>query len=484
MKYKPIILSFVFFSLAFNAVGQNTDALDKAVKDLSREESLKHSTLAVSVYSIDNNKEVYSFNSQRSVVPASLNKLFTTAVGFDKLGHDFRFKTTIAYSGNLDEGGTLHGDLYIIGGGDPVLGSYRYKQTMPDSLFAEWTRAIKGLGIRAVAGRIYYDESIFDRHPLGDAWQWGDIGNYYGSGVSGLNFHENMFFVYFTPGSRVGTQASISRISPAGLQVHTINEVMTGPAKSGDQVVFYGDPVSTIRTCSGTIPVDSKNFSVRASLPNPAQACAELFTSYLRSHSIQVSGSPSEAGRRPSDMKTIFEYTSPIYYIIAQYTNMTSNNTYAESIFKYLGYRVYGLGTYTNGARVVKEFCQNHRIESSGVKIVDGSGLSATNRVTADFVCRFLVEVSKCSFFTDFHKSLALAGENGTVKNLLQGLPSNVSVRVKSGTMTGVRAFAGYVTSANGQRYCFSVICNDYECSGTQMRSKLEKIIMKIATME
>ena len=159
-------------------MAQNTTALNKAVTDLSKEEALKHASLGVCVYNVDKKSQVYAYNSQRSLIPASLTKLFTTAVGFEKLGSNFRFKTTLAYDGEIDNNGTLHGDIYIIGGGDPLLGSYRYKQTVPDSLFAAWHRAVVAAGIRAVNGRVLYDASIFDNHPLHDSWQWGDIGNY------------------------------------------------------------------------------------------------------------------------------------------------------------------------------------------------------------------------------------------------------------------------------------------------------------------
>ena len=163
---------------------------------------------------------------------------------------------------------------------------------------------------------------------------------------------------------------------------------------------------------------------------------------------------------------------------------MTSNKTYAEAIHRYLGYKAYGLGSSANGAKVVGDYIQRLRLQSSGVALEDGSGLSVRNRVTTDFVCRFLTEVSKTSYFDDFRHSLALAGENGTVKNMLNGLPSNVKVRMKSGSMTGVRAYAGYVITAQGEQLCFAVIANDFTCTGSQMRTKLEKIIMKIATME
>ena len=484
MNRLSYITVFLFLMISFAASSQNNAAVAKVVNDLAREESMKHATLSVSVYNVDRKSQVYAYNSQRSVIPASLTKLFTTALGFEKLGKNFRFRTTLAYSGEIEKNGTLRGDLYIIGGGDPLLGSYRYKQTVPDSVFAAWQKAVTAAGIKAVDGRVYYDASIFDNHPLHDNWQWGDIGNYYGSGVGGLNFHENMFFIYFTPGGKLGYPVSVARMEPKGVNLHIINEVLTGPAKSGDQVVVYGEPGSTIRVCKGTVPIDSKNFSVRASLPKPAQACADLFTAYLRSHRVSVSGAASEVLRRPSNLVTLLEYTSPTYYVIAQYTNMTSNNTYAEAIHRYLGYKMYGLGSSANGAKAVGDYIQRLRLESSGVALEDGSGLSVRNRVTTDFVCRFLSEISKTSYFDDYQKSLALAGEKGTVKNMLTGLPSNVTVRMKTGSMTGVRAYAGYVTTAKGERLCFSVIANDFSCTGNQMRTKLEKVIMKIATME
>lgn len=482
-KYIVYIATFLLL-LPMCANAQNTDALAKAVNDLSREESLKHATLAVSVYKIDSQKELFSFNSQRAVIPASVTKLFTTAAGFDQLGSNFRFKTTLAYSGTIDANGNLNGDLYILGGGDPLLGSYRYKQTVPDTVFASWYRAVSRAGIRAVLGRVYYDATIFDRHPLHDSWEWGDVGNYYAGGVTGLNFHENMFFIYFNPGNRVGHPASIARVAPKGLMVQTLNEVMTGPAKSGDNVVVYGDPMSPFRTCTGTIPLDAKNFSIRASLPQPGQACADLFTAYLREHKIKVSGAGAEAMMRPDKLKTLVDITSPTYYVIAQYTNMTSNNTYAEAIYKYMGFKAHGMGSFANGGRVVSDFLKRHNVDASGIRLEDGSGLSRYNRVTTDFVCRFLLAMSQAKFFKDFQSSLALAGENGTVKNLLKDLPAGYKVRMKTGSINSVRAFAGYVTTPKGSQYCFAVICNDFDCSGAQMRSKLEKIILKIATLE
>lgn len=478
-----LIISIVSLFNLHISFAQNTDELKKAVNSLIGESSMKHASLSVCVYDMQNKKEVYSYNSQQSMVPASLTKLLTTATGFDKLGSDFRFTTTLCYSGNIDNNGTLHGNIFIIGGGDPVLGSYRYAQTLPDSLFATWTQAVAAAGIKAVDGRVLYDASIFDNQPLHDNWPWGDVGNYYGCGASGLNFHENMFFIYFTPGSRFGFPASVARTEPAGLSLRIINNVSTGIANSGDNVIVYGDPSSTIRTCVGTMPINDKDFSVRASLPKPGQVCADLFTAHLRRNKIPVSGAASEALSRPTKTTKILDYTSPTYYVIAQYTNITSNNIYAEAIHRYLGYATSGKGSSQNGMKAVNNFITKLKLENSGILLEDGSGLSTHNRMTADFACRFLIAMKQTSYFEDFEKTLALAGENGTVKNILNNLPSNTKVRVKTGSMTGVRNFAGYIVRPDGEKYCFAIIANNFECSGTEMRQKLEKIIYKIAAL-
>jgi len=484
MKYSRIFLLLAFMLAAPSLWAQSTAALGKVVTDLTNDEALRHATFSVCVYNIDKRTCVYQHNAQTAVTPASVTKLFTTAAGFDKLGSDFRFKTILGYSGTIDKSGTLRGDLYIIGGGDPLLGSYRYRQTVPDSVFAAWHKAVAAAGIRAVDGRVRYDASIFNNQPLHNSWMWGDIGNYYACGVSGLNFHENMYFIHFTPGARQGSPATISRIEPQGIGVRTVNEVLTGAARTGDQVIVYGDPFNTVRTCTGTVPLDVKDMAIRAGMPKPGENCATLFTNYLRNHHVSVSGAASEAIRRPDRLETLLEYTSPTYYVIAQYTNMTSNNMYAEAIHKYMGYKSTGKGSHESGAKVVENFIGSLGLDDKCIRLDDGSGLSVHNKVTADFTCRFLMEVTKRPYFEDFMKSMALAGENGTVRNLLKGLPDNVTVRIKTGSMDGVRAFAGYVINGKGHRYSFAVICNNYNCSGTQMRAKLERVIMKIATLE
>lgn len=481
MKHFILTISMMLcFSLAS---AQQISDLEKTVRDIQRENGFQHGIVSVCVYNVSKGKVLFSHNAQTSLIPASVNKLFTTGVGFAKLGEGFRFTTKIAARGPIDRDGVLHGNIYITGGGDPLLGSYRYRQTTPDTLFDSWTRALKRKGVRRVDGRVCYNTSVFDDQPLHNTWQWGDVGNYYGAGVNGLNFHENMYFVYFNPGNRQGLPATVVRTQPKNISIQGKCEVTTGAEKSGDNVIIYGSPTNTERIYRGTVPLGEKEFGVRGAMANPARQCADLFASYLRTHGISISSNSEQVFYQPDSLRPVLDYYSSEYYIIAQYTNLTSNNVYAESIFKYLGFAKYGKGTFENGSRAIMDYFKEKHLEASGVRVVDGSGLSRSNRVTTDFLCRYLQAVAREPFFNSYLQSLAKVGESGTARNLLPNLPGGISVRLKTGTIDGVKAYAGYVDAANGDRLAFAIIVNGYDCSQRIASERMGSILYKIATL-
>lgn len=484
---KKILHTALLFSLltttALSAAGQATADLEKLVNQTRREAGMKHGTLSVCVYNATTGKQIYAHNAEVSMTPASVQKLLTTGVGFARLGSDFRFTTKLAVRGTIDRDGVLHGNIYLTGGGDPLLGSYRYRQTMPDTLFEGWTKALKKKGIRRVDGRVCYNVTVFDEQPLHDSWQWGDVGNYYAAGVSGLNFHENMYFVYFNAGKKLGYPATAVRTVPKNIDIHGSSEVTTASENSGDQVTVYGSPTGKERLYRGTVPLGHNDFAVRAAMPNPAKTCADLFSSYLRTHGIGVSSNSMQVYTAPDSLRAVLDYRSTPYYTIAQYTNLTSNNIYAESIFKYLGYVYAGTGSYANGAKAVEEYLREKGINVSGVRVVDGSGLSRLNRVTTDFMCRYLMVMSKERFYDEFLQSIAKVGENGTAKNLLPNLPAGITVHVKTGTMDGVKSYAGYVTTPHGQTLTFAIVSNGHDASPQEVSAKLNKILYKIASL-
>ena len=481
--YLLVLSSYLLPFTSVHLGAQSVEELARIVDETERSSGMNHGTLAVCVYNVKSSKPIFSHNADASLVPASVEKVFTTGVGFAQLGSRFRFTTKLGMVGNVDREGVLHGNLYIEGGGDPLLGSYRYKQTTPDSLFQGWMTALYRKGVRRVDGRVFYNIGIFDEQTLHDTWEWGDVGNYYAAGVNGLNFHENMYFVYFNPGARVGDPATAIDIKPKGLEIKETCEVTTGPEGSGDNVTIYGSPNSNARLYRGTVPLNKKNFAVRGAMPNPAQNCADMFSTYLRKHGVGVSSNSRQVYTRPDSLRSVIDQYSSEYYTIAQYTNLTSNNIYAESIFKYLGYKRYGQGSFENGSKALMDYFHEKGLDVAGVRILDGSGLSRGNRVTAEFICRYLTAVSREPFYEDFRQSLAKAGENGTAKNLLPGLPGNIAVYVKTGTLDGIKSYAGYVITAKGETLVFSVISNNHDCTSKQAADKLNKILFKIALL-
>ncbi len=478
----PATLLLSFFLLPFSLLhAQPTAEVDRVVRQVAQNDAMRHATLSVSIYNTATGKKVYGYDDQRSVTPASVAKLFTTGAGFALLGPDFRFITHLTMRGEVDRDGVLHGNIYITGGGDPMLGSYRYRQTTPDSLFAQWTAALRRKGVRRVDGGVRYNTSIFDDHRLNDSWVWGDVGNYYGAGAGALNFHENMYFVYFNPGARIGDPATVNRTNPKNIDLMERCFVTTAASNTGDNVVVYGGPGDKQRVYTGTVPLGKRDFSVRAALPDPARTCADLFASYLRTRGIGVSLGAEEARSLPDSLRTVLDYQSTPYRTLAQYTNHTSNNIYAESIFKYLGYKQYGRGTYANGSRAVADYFKAKGLADDGVHIVDGSGLSRQNRVTTNFLGQYLATVCNEPFFEDFLTSLSKVGESGTAKHMLSSLPQGVSVSLKTGSMEGVKSYAGYLTTG-GTRLAFAIVSNYHECSGREATELLERILMAIAT--
>ena len=192
-------------SLAF-AVLMTASASLHAQNNVQRyvDTALKTDTLfknaAVAILAVDGRgKTVAQWNPDLPLLSASTMKTITTGAALDALGPEFQFETKIAAAGEIDEDGVLHGDIYIIGGGDPTLGSHSGIAEPIESVFARWTAALKEKGITAIDGRIKGDAGIFKEGIIQDNWCWSDLGTDYGSGPCGLSFAENLSFYSVSP---------------------------------------------------------------------------------------------------------------------------------------------------------------------------------------------------------------------------------------------------------------------------------------------
>ncbi|MBW6497485.1 MAG: D-alanyl-D-alanine carboxypeptidase/D-alanyl-D-alanine-endopeptidase, partial [Bacteroidales bacterium] len=282
---KPRLLLLVpalLFFFSFSGQSPAPNYLERELNRFASDPALKNASWGFCVIDIETGRTVVSRNEHQALVPASTQKVLTTASALMVLGPDFRYETTIGYSGRIDAGGVLHGDLIIKGSGDPSFGS----STMDDSLnlekvFSVWLLAVYKAGIRQINGRVLADESVFDQELIPRKWLWEDMGNYYGAGASGLTANENMYTVYFQPGNAVGQPARVVMTEPQIPAMEFNNQVTTGPRGSGDQVYIFGAPYQMQRTLTGTVPLGSSNFPVRGSIPDPPFFVAAAFSEFL-----------------------------------------------------------------------------------------------------------------------------------------------------------------------------------------------------------
>jgi len=198
--------------------------------------ALKHAQWSVYAMYADHGQVIIDHHSDESLASASGLKLVTTAAALLELGENFQFKTELAYRGEINWRGVLEGDLVVIGGGDPVLGSdWLTSAIQMDSLKILLVQAVKKAGIQSIKGDLILDISIFDDKVIPDDWVWTDIGNYYGAGVWGLNISNNLYHLTFRPGEKAGDPAPVIGLSPQIPGLSFVNHMKTGPEGSGDQ---------------------------------------------------------------------------------------------------------------------------------------------------------------------------------------------------------------------------------------------------------
>jgi D-alanyl-D-alanine carboxypeptidase/D-alanyl-D-alanine-endopeptidase (penicillin-binding protein 4) len=243
-------------------------------------------SLAYVVQEVQSGELLAEMNSAQALVPASVCKLLTTAAAMEMLGPEKRFKTELAYRGLLEKG-SLKGDLYILGGGDPSLGS-EYTGAQPDSFLLDWVQAVKKLGISCIEGDIIADASIFDEEAVSPYWLWEDLGNYYAAGVYGLAVFDNMFRLGLKSGLS-GTKPDILYLKPVLPEMQIINNLITKD-NSKDSAYFYGIPYRWERLLYGSLPAGKEEFIIRGDIPDPPAYLAFRLQQQLIKAGISVQG--------------------------------------------------------------------------------------------------------------------------------------------------------------------------------------------------
>ncbi len=452
------------------------------IEEKHQSDLLQTASLGVSVISLDSAETLVSYHSQQSLATASTLKAITTASALLLLGEDYRFATTLEHDGTLEKG-VLKGNLYIRGSGDPYLGSKELSSTSWETLFAQWGNRLKTThGITRIEGDIVADPTLFGSQLAADTWSWEDMGNYYGTGASGLNINQNEYKLYFKPAAVVGGTAQVLRSEPPMDDLTFINEMKTGAKNSGDNGYIYGVHYSNIRHLRGSIPADSAEFSIKGSMPNPALFCAKAFLSSLKTQNVPVNGIARMLDA-PSDTKREVLHTHYSHTLAEMVipTNFKSINLNTEAFLKAMGAAKEGIGTHQTGTQAVKALWEERGVNLKGFFMEDGSGLSRFNAVTPDQMTAILRKMSKTSAFPAFKKSLPIFGESGTLERIGKGSFASGKIYAKSGYIRRVRGYVGYVTTLSGKELAFAILVNNYDASYRELsnffREAMENIV-------
>ena len=453
-------------------------SLDHVIREFSAESAFAHATVGISVRDVGSGQELGSYQSERSLIPASTQKLITTAAAMDLLGADHRFRTRLVAGGSVNAG-TLTGDLYLMGGGDPTLGSpYMDGVDDLDAVLDEWVNAIRKRGIRRVTGTIVGDGSRYGTDGTGRGWPWSDLGNYYGAGVHGLNINENAYYLNFRQRPTEGSRPPIAGTDPKIDGLTFRNELRSGPANSGDNAYIFGAPYNYVHYVRGTIPRGSGSFRIRGSLPDPPLQAATLLCDRLTAAGIRVEQEPVSHRTFRGTIgqgEVLQEIWSPELADIAERTNMRSVNLYAEALLREMNVAAGRPAEEHADTDVVLRWLRSRGLNVASVRLRDGSGLDPRNFFSPAFMTAFLVDRADEKAWL---RTIPVAGRSGSLRNTLRGTVAEGRVRAKSGTINAARAYAGYVERPDGRRLAFNVVVNNY-ASGSAGVSQLLYAFMR-----
>lgn len=481
----------IFSILRVEAQTYSRKDLEKYLAQELESEALKPATIGIAIYNITNQKWVYRYNDEKVLVPASTMKTLTTAAALDVLGENYTYETYLQYDGNITRDSILKGNLYITGTGDPTLGSDRYEDRPSyDTLMMDWAKRIKDLGIKRVEGRVIGDGSAWYDNHVPDGWQWNDLGNYYGASAQALNMNENTYKIIFKPNFR-GRKSVIIGTEPTMKDMVIVNHVTTAGYGTGDQSYIYGSPYTNIRFIQGSIQASRKPFKVKGAMPDPAIFIAEYLTDLLSNAGVTVTQTPSTVFRLVAEnayqkrkRTTFHTIQSPPLKDIVKAINEWSVNLYAEAVLKSLGLKMKGVASADAGADALKDYWEARELYTTGMSVQDGSGLSHTNLVAPKTFIDMFKFLPSRPYFDTFMESLAIAGEEGTLRRLTKGTFAEGNLKGKSGSLFKVACYVGYVENRDGDLLCFALMSNNHATYYSAIRARWERVMIMMAGLD
>ncbi len=478
MRERAVAVFFVFFLLRGAVSAGNPE---EYLHQLLTESGFSRMSAGIHVVNTASGEVVAGLNSEKLLIPASTLKLVTTGAALEILGPEYRFKTRIGYSGVL-KGGTLKGDLAVIGGGDPALGSEYFRDHYFHPFFLDvWAGKVKAAGIRRIEGGLVLDRSLYTSEKIPPTWTWEDMGNYYGAGTSALSVYDNLFRITFSSPPVAGDTTEIKTVYPPVPGLNIENQVLSSNVNS-DRAYVFGSPLDGSRVIRGTIPKNRNAFTIKASNPFPERLLGNDFHRELLCQGVLVGGATSSGRVNPQDFQCIYIQESPVLSEIITVLNSESVNLFAEHMVRQIAVETDGKGDLEAGLKSIAAFLQKRDLYAGQIVMEDGSGLSHFNLITPRFMTRFLTYMANDSpRKAAFLNSLPTPGQGTLVHFSPEKFPGDV-LRIKSGSMTRVRCYSGYLKTDQGHLLAFSFMFNHYTGKAPALIQVVERALFHLKT--
>jgi D-alanyl-D-alanine carboxypeptidase/D-alanyl-D-alanine-endopeptidase (penicillin-binding protein 4) len=432
------------------------EGVKKAFAKLEADSQMQYGVAAIYVVDRATGKPVFTQNSRVGLAPASAQKVITAVAALDLLGQDFLYATRFGYTGPVVSG-ELKGNITVEGSGDPTLGSDRFRHTRPEAIGVVIKKTLDDAHIQRITGGVAGLMPAYETTAIPNGWIWEDIGNYYGAGHSGLNWHENQYDLWLKPGKKAGGPVSVIRTIPALNGVAFSNELRTGKAGSGDNAFIYFIPGKPSLSIRGTVPCCVDSFRISGAVTDPSGFALQQIRMLTGAGGPVTKNAP--AG---STVKTLlFTHYSPTLDSIVYWFLRKSVNLYGEALVHSLAHKIKGRAIYDSGISIIQDFWASKGIDKNAMNIMDGSGLSPQNRVTAETLVQVMLYAVKRPWYPAFYEALPVYND----------------IKMKSGTIGGAKTYTGYIKSSAGKEYVFAIMVNNFSGSASMINKKLYEVL-------
>lgn len=449
------------------------------IDNLTKQQYLKDAQVGISIRSAENGKLIYQKNGDNKLHPASNQKLFTTAVALEILGPEYTFETEFRTDGK-QHWSILDGNLYIKGNGDPSL-------IVND--IEDMVEALKTQGIRVIKGDLIADDSRYDSIRHSKDLPWTDEETYYGSAISALtvaaekNSDTGTVAVIVSSSDKVGDQANVQLV-PNYEAMSIVNDTETVSEGNKETITINREHGGNTVYISGEFPENHEDIQQIISVWNPTDYVLDLVDQALKKHNIIHLGNSLKGVTPPRSLVLTSHRSEPLGKLIVPLMKY-SNNSYAEIFVKEIGKVNGSIGSWNKGLELTKEGLQQLGIDTEGMIIRDGSGLSHINLVTANTVTNLLFEIQKYPWFQTYLEALPIGGIQrkeigGTLRHRLSETKGRV--HAKTGTLSTVTALSGYIDNEKGETLVFSILINNVidEKKAKQIEDRIVTILTQL----